>query len=89
MLRVLEGPIVAREGARMKFSRADVTDPLEATPEITAGATVAGYRFPSPARAPEKSQLLALEDAVIALHDAGVKLAAAVERIDGTARAKH
>ena len=86
MNRLLEGPIVAREGARMKFSRTDITDLLEATADIYADAIVAGHRFPSGVRGPDKPRVRALEDAVVALHDAVVKLAEEVERIDGIAR---
>jgi hypothetical protein len=72
----------------MTFVGGDITNPLEASADIYAEATVAGYRFPSSARAPDKSRVRALEDAVVALHAAVVKLAAEVERIDGKARAK-
>ena len=65
-----------------------ITDLLEASADVYAEAAIGGHRFPSPARAADKSRLRALEDAVVALHDAVVKLAAEVERIDKVACAK-
>jgi hypothetical protein len=70
----------------MTFRGTDITSALETTAEVYAEAVVAGHRLPSPARVQDKLRLRALEDAVVALHDAVVKLAAEVERIDGIPR---
>lgn len=72
----------------MTFLATHVTDPLEAAADVYAEATIPGYRFPSPARVPDKTRLRALEDAVVAFHDAVVTIAAEAEGIDRITRAK-